>query len=104
MSVYVRVVVFLTLEYCILVDHNPILYSISLFQYEFPSGFFYINGVIYDDTRDSKSKRYSEGIINWAKNNGIGQFHFSCSLIPFCALPFVHDKMIRSFLNLSVVT
>ncbi|KAK3870941.1 hypothetical protein Pcinc_023876 [Petrolisthes cinctipes] len=36
---------------------------------EFPSGFFYINGVIYDDMRHPGSKRYSENIINWAKKN-----------------------------------
>lgn len=36
---------------------------------KFPSGFFYINGVFYDDLRREGSKRYSESIINWAKKH-----------------------------------
>ncbi|XP_047475530.1 snRNA-activating protein complex subunit 3-like [Penaeus chinensis] len=36
---------------------------------KFPSGFFYINGVFYDDLRQEGSKRYSESIINWAKKH-----------------------------------
>lgn len=36
---------------------------------EFPSGFFYINGVFYDDIRDPNAKIYSEGIRKWAKKS-----------------------------------
>ncbi|XP_042867145.1 snRNA-activating protein complex subunit 3-like [Penaeus japonicus] len=40
----------------------------------FPSGFFYINGVFYEDLRHEGAKRYSENIINWAKKHPeIGQ-------------------------------
>ncbi|XP_045101769.1 snRNA-activating protein complex subunit 3-like [Portunus trituberculatus] len=34
---------------------------------EFPSGFFYINGVFYSDMRNPKAKDYSEAIKLWAQ-------------------------------------
>lgn len=34
---------------------------------EMPSGFFYINGVFYDDMRHVDSKSYSEHIVRWSR-------------------------------------
>ncbi|KAK4295363.1 hypothetical protein Pmani_032070 [Petrolisthes manimaculis] len=53
-------------------SHSPEFVQLSYLtnnSMEFPSGFFYINGVIYDDMRHTDSKRYSENIIKWAKKN-----------------------------------
>lgn len=36
---------------------------------EFPSGFFYINGIFYDDDRHPYAKMYSEGIMKWAQRH-----------------------------------
>ncbi|KAK7078715.1 small nuclear RNA activating complex, polypeptide 3 [Halocaridina rubra] len=36
---------------------------------QFPSGFFYINGVFYNDVRDLDAKLYSDNIIKWAKRH-----------------------------------
>ena len=45
-------------------------------QEKFPSGFFYINGVIYSDMRDMNSIDYADSIIKWAKRyDSVGQFH-----------------------------
>lgn len=35
----------------------------------FPSGFFYINGVIYNDTRHPDAKLYSDNVIKWSKRH-----------------------------------
>nr|XP_045622629.1 snRNA-activating protein complex subunit 3-like isoform X1 [Procambarus clarkii]XP_045622630.1 snRNA-activating protein complex subunit 3-like isoform X1 [Procambarus clarkii] len=46
---------------------------------EFPSGFFYINGVFYDDTRHPEAKIYSEGVRKWAlKSPDIGKLESKC--------------------------
>ncbi|MPC30871.1 snRNA-activating protein complex subunit 3 [Portunus trituberculatus] len=49
---------------------------------EFPSGFFYINGVFYSDMRNPKAKDYSEAIKLWAqKKTEIGTANTLCTLL-----------------------
>ncbi|KAL3866364.1 hypothetical protein ACJMK2_043669 [Sinanodonta woodiana] len=39
----------------------------------FKSGFFYIEGTFYNDTRESDCRDYSQNIIKWAKEKNLGQ-------------------------------
>lgn len=41
----------------------------------YPSGFFYINGVFYNDVRHPEAKLYSDNIIRWSKKHPeVGEF------------------------------
>ncbi|XP_071546896.1 snRNA-activating protein complex subunit 3 isoform X1 [Panulirus ornatus] len=54
------------------ISADPQLYQMSHLpnnSMEFPSGFFYINGVFYNDDRHPQAKIYSEGIVKWAQRH-----------------------------------
>ena len=38
-------------------------------QVLYPSGFFYINGVFYNDTRHPDAKLYSDNILKWKEKH-----------------------------------
>lgn len=62
--------IFCTADGMILGDHsdNPDQMSQSTAKEECKSGFFFIEGVFYNDRRDPLSRDYSRVIIDWAKD------------------------------------
>lgn len=44
------------------------------FQKEYPSQTIFIDGVFYNDFRSKNAIDYSTVLIEWAKNNNIGEF------------------------------
>ncbi|XP_042227817.1 uncharacterized protein LOC121870116 [Homarus americanus] len=63
-------------------SNDPELYRVAHIPNNhtlFPSCFFYINGVFYEDTRNPNAKQYSKGIIKWAsKHPDIGELQTKC--------------------------